>query len=175
MTIDLIVSVINSPENLVKVAGIFISVLIAILVLLANQYLTNKRERKKIICEKIEDFYETSVRYTIACSELITDIQTMKYKRENGYYENDPIIYSQMVESLIKMEMLHCLYFPSMKFIKEDYNINKMPIIWDAISGEVARKTVDVEASYNKSRKHVQDSSDHFRDICIKLMEKMKV
>lgn len=172
---DTIITVINSPENWVRFLAIIISVVIAILVLIANQYFANKRERKKIICEKIEEFYEASISYTKACDELITDIQLMKYKRENGYYDNDPVIYSQLVDSLIKMEMLQGLYFPNMDFKKENYSIDKMPIIWDAISGEMARRTSDVETSYKKSRKHVETSSEHFREICILLMQKTKI
>ncbi|MEN8634200.1 hypothetical protein ABFV74_00495 [Pseudoalteromonas distincta] len=50
-----------------------------------------------------------------------------------------------------------------------------MPIIWDAISGEMARRTSDVESSYKQSRKHVEVSSEHFREICISLMQKTKI
>lgn len=132
----------------------------------------NRRERKKIICEKIEEFYEASIAYTNACDQLITDIQRMTYRCESGYYTNDPAAYALFEQSISKMEMLHGLYFQRIDFDSEDFAIDKMPLIWAANSGELARKTVNSDEVYKKSRDHIKSSSDRLSGLCKELMHK---
>lgn len=146
--------------------------MVAMIVLGANQYYSNRRERKKIICEKIEQFYEASINYTNACDQLVTDIQRMTYRRESGYYANDPVAYSLFEQSISKMEMLHGLYFQRIEFNSEDFTIDKMPLIWAANSGELARKSVKAEELYEKSRAHIKNSSENLSGLCKELMRK---
>ena len=89
-----------SAENIATSTSIIVSSVVAIIVLVINQVYSNRRERNKIICEKIEAFYEASINYANGCDQLITDIQTMKYKCETGYYRNDPIAYAQFENSI---------------------------------------------------------------------------
>lgn len=146
--------------------------MVAMIVLGANQYYSNRRERKKIICEKIEQFYEASIKYTNACDQLVTDIQRMTYRCESGYYTNDPIAYALFEQSISKMEMLHGLYFQQIEFNSEDFAIDKMPLIWAANSGELARKSLKAEEVYEMSRAHIQNSSENLGALCKELMRK---
>ena len=68
------------------------------------------------------------------------------------------------------MDMLHGLYFPDADFNREDYIIDKMPIIWAANSGEIARRTIDINQTLLNSRQHIDTSSKHLRSICHELM-----
>lgn len=164
-----------SSNNLVTLLSIVVSTALAIIVLIANQRYSNRRERKKLTCEKIEAFYEATISYENACDQLLTDIQSMKYKRESGYYANDPVAYAQFENSITKMTMLHGLYFPSADFDPKAYDIKEMPIIWAAISGEIARGAVDTKEMYLKSRQHVESSSKYLRSLCHKLMRENMV
>ncbi|PYF84069.1 hypothetical protein DFP75_10191 [Marinomonas alcarazii] len=164
-----------TSETIVTSVSIGVSVTLAIAILLANQWYSNRRERKKLTCEKIEAFYEATISYENACDQLLTDIQLMKYKRESGYYENDPFVYAQFENALTKMTMLHELYFPSADFDPKAYGIEKMSIIWAANSGEIARKTVNAEEEFSKSRQYVESSSKHLRSLCLKLMREHMV
>lgn len=166
------INLLFSDENIATTLSIAVSTLVALFVLGVNQWYSNRHERKKIICEKIEEFYEASIAYTNACDQLVTDIQLMKFKRESGYYSNDPIAYSRFEQSLSKMEMLHGLYFPKVEFDSNDFCIKNMPIIWAANSGEIARRTVNIDEVYNQSRAHIENSSELLGRVCKELMRK---
>ncbi len=164
-----------SADNVATSLSIIVSTVVAIVVLILNQVYSNLRERKKITCEKIEAFYEASISYLDACDQLVTDIQLMKHRCENGYYRNDPLIYAQFENAITRMDMLHGLYFPKANFKRESYTIDKMPIIWSATTGELARKSVDSEKVYLESREHINVSSEHLRAVCHELMRKYMV
>lgn len=172
LTLFKIVDLLISEDNIVTTISIVVSATVAMLVLGVNQYYSNRRERKKIICEKIEEFYEASIAYTNACDQLITDIQRMTYRCDSGYYTNDPSAYALFEQSISKMEMLHGLYFQRIGFNREDFAIDKMPLIWAANSGELARKSVNTEEVYKKSRSHIKSSSERLSGLCKELMRK---
>ncbi len=167
-----IVDLLFSEGNIITTISILVSATVAMIVLGVNQFYSNRRERKKLICQKIEEFYEASIVYTNACDKLVTDIQRMTYRCESGYYRNDPAAYALFEQSISKMEMLHGLYFQRIDFNSEDYAITKMPLIWAANSGELARKSVNSDDVYKASRAHINMSAEHLSELCKELMRK---
>lgn len=163
--------VFNSTSGKAQFLSITISSCLAIMILILNQWFTNRRERKKVYVEKIEELYLTSLDYLNACDELITDIQRSKYQRDTGYHRYNESVYSKMEVSISKIEMLCGLYFQKIHFDSKKYSITKMPIFWAATSGQIARKEVNTDEVLKQSRSHIETSSKDFKLMCRKLMK----
>jgi len=167
--------VFQSSNDKARLISILITALVAILVLLLNQWFTNRRERKKLISEKIEEMYLTSIDYTNSAHQMLKDLQLQKFRRSNGYYDIDDVIYGNMNDSIRKMEMLCGLYFPEVLFDPADYSVKNMPVIDAATKGDLARETVDGNELYLKSRKHIDKAEKNLTSICKNLMKSKMV
>ena len=164
--------VFQSSSDKARLISILISALVAILVLLLSQWFTNRRERKKLISEKVEEMYLTSIDYTNAAHQMLKDLQLRKPDLSSGYHSIDEVVYGKMNDSIRKMEMLCGLYFPEISFEPADFSVNNMPVIAAAASGELARGSVDGEGLYIKSRKHVEQAERKLTSLCKDLMKK---
>lgn len=173
--LDWFQNVFSTPSEQGRLFTALVSVLLAVFVLLLNQYFANKRERKKILMGKVEELYLTSLDYLEACDQLITDIQKSKFRCEAGYYRNDEVAYAKMVNSVTKIEMLCDLYFPQVKFVAKDYSVTKMPLIWAANSGQLARGEVDGDTVLKESRDYISSSSNSLKILCGNLMKSKRV
>ena len=173
--LDWFQNIFSTPSDQGRLFTALISVLLAVSVLLLNQFFTNSRERKKILMGKVEELYLTTLEYLEACDQLITDIQKSKYRCETGYHRNDEVAYAKMVNSVTKIEMLCDLYFPQVKFEAKDYCVTKMPLIWAANSGQLARKEVNGEEVLKESREFISSSSANLKILCGKLMKSKRV
>ena len=175
MIYDWFLEAFTSPTGKAQFISITISSCIAISALFLNQYLTNRRERKKVLVEKIEELYKASIRYLEACDDLVTDIQNCTYKMENnGHHRYNENTYNKLESSITKIEMLCGLYFPQVKFNADDYGIKELPIFWAATSGQIANKEIDPNEAVVLSCKHIEKSNQTLKQMCRKLM-KMKM
>ncbi|MCG9580885.1 hypothetical protein L1D13_24135 [Vibrio tubiashii] len=172
MIYEWLVEAFSTASGKAQFFSIVTSSCIAITVLLLNQWLTNRRERKKVYVEKIEELYLASIEYLEACDGLITDIQKSTYRDpESGYHRYNESTYDKREASIIQIEMLCGLYFPKVNFNSDDYCIKKMPIFWAATSGQLARREVDGDDVLAQSRKHIEESSKQLKDMCRNLMQ----
>ncbi len=168
--------VFSSSSDKARLVAIIISAVVAIGILLLNQWFTNRRERKKIISEKIEEMHLTSIEYTNSAHQILKDLQTQKHRDKDGSYSIDQVVYGTMNDSIRKMEMLSGLYFPEINFNPKDYSINNMPIVDAAITGELTRgNQVDMEDLYLISRGHIDKAEEKLTNVCKVLMKKQMI
>ena len=86
----------QSSSDKARLISILISALVAIFVLLLNQWFTNRRERNKLISEKIEEMYLTSIDYTNSAHQMLKDLQLKKSQNSAGYHDIDDVVYGNM-------------------------------------------------------------------------------
>jgi hypothetical protein len=101
----------SNPSDKSRAITILFSALVAIIVLLLNQWFTNRRERKKILIEKIEEMYLSSIDYANSANQIIKDLSSSKHRTGHGYYKIDQVVYGEMNDAIRKMNMLCGLYF----------------------------------------------------------------
>jgi hypothetical protein len=162
--------VFSSPSAKAQFVAILVSAVVAILALLLNQWFTNKRERKKVLTEKIEEMYLSSIDYVNAANKIIEDLSHSDRSDSNGYYEVDQVVYGNMNDSIRKMEMLCGLYFPEVDFKISDYTIVNMPLVETLIKGKQLSKG-ETFALYKESRDHINAAEKKLAKLCRKLMQ----
>jgi hypothetical protein len=171
MIYDWFLEAFSTPTGKAQFISITISSCLAISALFLNQGLTNRRERKKVLVEKVEELYSASMDYLEACDDLVTDIQKGTYREENGYHRYNESTYNKLELSLNKIEMLCGLYFPKAEFKADNYGVKKIPVFWAATSGQIARKEVEPNSTAIDSRKHIEQSSKTLKKMCRDLMK----
>lgn len=151
--------------------AIVVSTFVAIFVLLLSQRFTTKRERSKLLIEKIEEMYKVSIDYSSAANQILKDLNNPKKYDKNGYYIIDQVVYGNMNDSIRKMEMLCGLYFPKIEFKVSDYSIVNMPIVNIAIKG---KKLNEGEAYhiYEDSRNYIINAEQKITKLCRELIRK---
>lgn len=158
-----------APGDRARLIAILASAIIAIIVLLLNQRLTNRRERKKIQAGKVEEMYLASIQYTNSAHQIMKDLADPKLRNKHGYFDIDQAVYGEMNDAIRKMEMLCGLYFPSVNFKPSEFSIGNMPIVDAAVKGKANAEMEGYEL-YKVSREHINNAEKKLADICKNLM-----
>ncbi len=169
--VDWLQEAFSAPSDKARLVSILISVLLAISVLLLNQWFIDKRERKKIISEKIEEMYKASIAYVNAANELLRDC-TNSEKYIDNLYEIDRALLSNLNDSIKIIDMLCALYFEEIKFNKSEYTIENIPMV---IATSTSAKNLEERPSaqhFEKSKEHISNAEKTLTEICESLMRK---
>jgi len=159
-----------SPSDKAKLVAILISATVAIAILILNQWFTNRRERKKIIVEKIEEMYINSIDYTNSANQLIKDLSNPNNRDSKGCFVVDQVVYGNMNDAIRRMQMLCGLYFSEINFQVSDYSIANLPIVDVSIKGKNIEEGEAFEL-YQQSREHINNAEKKLSDICRDLMK----
>ncbi|MBE4071265.1 hypothetical protein [Vibrio parahaemolyticus] len=161
----------SAPTDRARFIAIMVSAVVAILVLLLNQWFTNRRERRNLLIGKIEEMYSVSIDYSNAANQILKDLSNPDKRDDQGYYIIDQVVYGNMNDAIRKIEMLCGLYFPDEHFKVSDYSINNMPIVGVAVKGKIHTEE-EAFLVYEQSRDHVVKAERQLADLCRSLMRK---
>lgn len=161
-----LIELFSEKGDQVRLVTFMFSALLAVAVLLINQYINTKRSKRDLLLTKIEDLYKTSIEYSNTCTEILDDVQHQK----NDYPSVSNEHRREIQNILRKMEMLCGLYFPESGFNTNDYRLWNMQVL------ECLEKGKDVEEGeihcmWGDARQHIVDADAKLAVICSHLMK----
>lgn len=165
------IEIFEAKSDQARLVAILISAIVAVLVVLLNQWFNSRRARKETLIEKIEELYELSEEYVKACRELLLSVQDSKSKSHETTYNPPRDLQLALNGSINKIQMILGLYFHKNQFDPHDFYMWNMPII------EIAQKdkVMDEESylmAWERSEKHIVNARHKLRTLCIDLMRK---
>jgi hypothetical protein len=168
-SLNWILEIFSDKSEQAKLIAILISSLVAISVVLLNQWFTSRRTKKDLLVEKIEELFSTSHDYIKACKELLEALSNPEYNTPYYSYPKDSKI--KFEDSLRKLEMICGLYFPKEGFSIEEFYMWRMPILEIAHKGKFLEEGEGTLILHD-SWEHVRKSESYFGELCKKLMKK---
>lgn len=166
-----LVEIFSDKSDQARLIAILISAVVAILVVLLNQWFLSRRAKRELLIEKIEELFTASNEYVAACRNLMDSLQQQGIDRPEEYFSYPSDFVNSLNDSITKMQMICGLYFRSEKFSPDEYYIWNMPIL------EVAHKGKQLPEGegymlFEASKAHIQKSRQKLDDLCKKLMKK---
>ena len=153
---------------LVSALAIVVSAIIAIAVVILNQYFLTNRAKKSRMLEKIECLTLVSAQYTQDCLSLLTWVNNNKMERQSGL----PTALNHAIEdSVNKMQMICCLYFRKQGFDVQDYYMYKIPVVEALRRGKEIPDEGFWQEIMDDSHKHVQVNRCKLHKLCQDLMK----
>jgi hypothetical protein len=166
-----IIEIFSDKSEQAKLIAILISAVIAVLVVLLNQWFISRRAKRELLIEKIEELFTASNEYISACRELMDSLKEQGVGQPDKYYDYPQEIVNKLNDSITKMQMICGLYFKSEKFDPDEFYIWRMPIL------NIAHKGIEQEEGegyieHENSLKHIADSRKKLDSLCMDLMKK---
>ena len=161
-----LIELFSEKGDQVRLVTFLLSALLAVVVLLINQYINTKRNKRDLLLTKIEDLYRTSINYTNTCTEILDDVQYQKidYPSVNKEHRRE------IQNILRKMEMLCGLYFPDSGFDTNDYRLWNMQILEYIEKGKQAEEG-ELHCMWEDARQHIVNADAKLAVICSNLMK----
>jgi hypothetical protein len=159
----------STSSEKAKLISILISVVMAIFILLLNQWFTSRREKRKIISSKIEEMYLASIEYCNATNKIISGLVQSSKNSENNDHNFDRVAHEAMNNSILKMEMLCGLYFQDIKFSSSHYSSAVIPIVSAIFEGKV-ENDIDFFHVYEESCELLRTRDKELKSMCKALM-----
>ncbi|NMH58704.1 hypothetical protein [Alteromonas ponticola] len=165
------VEIFSDKSDLARLVSILISAIVAILVVLLNQWILSRRARKELLIGKVEELFSASNEYIAACRDLLDTLQRNGLKNLDKSYEYSTETVYKLNGSISTMQMICGLYFRSEDFSPDDYHISRMPIL------EIAHRRKSLPAgeafvAYQESKNHIENSKTQLDNLCKRLMKK---
>lgn len=132
-----LLEIFESKSDQARLVAILFSAVVAIFVVLLNQWFVAKRARKELLISKIEELYVASSEYVSACRNILYALNEDEHRSEHGYFNPPRRLVDEIGDSLSKIEMICGLYFPEIDFDPDKYRIWNMEIIKAAEKGTV--------------------------------------
>lgn len=161
----------SDKSDQARLVAILISAIVAILVVLLNQWFFSRRSKRELLIEKIEELFSASNEYVSACRELMDALAQQDIDHPERYYEYPSDSVNKLNDSITKMQMICGLYFRSEKFSPDDFYIWRMPILEIAHKGKSLPEGEGYMA-YEDSKAHIRKSREQLDNLCKKLMRK---
>lgn len=153
-----------------RLVAVLVTGLIAVFVLLVNQYFAVRKSRKELLIKKIEEAYQAAMVYERSARSLLKAINRGG-RDENGNFALDPSLIEAMNDEVEKLEMLMGLYFPKVKFNKEQYYAGPtLPVMEIAIKEKRVTEDEALEAAH-RTRDNISANVVALKKVCAVLME----
>lgn len=166
-----IIELFSDKSDQARLVAILISAVVAIFVVLLNQWFVSRRSKRELLIEKIEELFSASNEYVSACRELIYAFTQQDIDYPERYYEYPSESVNKLNDSITKMQMICGLYFRAEKFLPEDFYIWRMPILEIAHKGKSLPEG-EGHMAYEDSKAHIRKSREQLDDLCKRLMRK---
>ncbi|MEP4547387.1 MAG: hypothetical protein ABJ000_14515 [Saccharospirillum sp.] len=166
-----IVEVFSDKSDQARLVAILISAVVAIFVVLLNQWFMSKRSKRELLIEKIEELFSASNEYVSACRELMDALAQQDIDRPGKYYEYPSESVNKLNDSITKMQMICGLYFKAVEFSPDDFYIWRMPILEIAHKGKSLPEG-EGQMAYEDSKAHIRKSREQLDNLCKRLMHK---
>lgn len=165
-----IVEVFSSESSFARLLTVVFSAVVAVLVVLLNQWFVSKRSRRDLLIEKIEELFFISNDYYLACREIVSSIHNQHIDGDIDYYSYDVDMADDIRQCVAKIEMLCGLYFKD-EGLDEKLGPNDIPVSHLAF----ARTKINNEefnVILDDSFKHIRIKKTNLDKFSKKLMEK---
>ena len=164
---DWLFTIFETNSDQARLITVVFSALIAMFILLLNQSFINRRNKRDLLVQKVEDLYVLSIEYSNTCQNILDDIKN----NEAEVFEIDPAKSNKVTELIRRMEMICGLHFNGAGFDSNDYRLWNMPII-EFETKENYRDETEHHMAYEDSQQHIVDADAKLAVICKKLMNK---
>lgn len=154
-----------------RLIAILISAAVAVIILLANQWFSNRRAKKELAIKKIEELYLTSIEYTNACRGLLGDLTKKEFTNEHGDFDPDQQKVAKIDELVRKMEMLSHLHFPSMEFKAGEFIVPVVMPIIEIVEKSKSLPEGEAHLIYEDSRDNITAAGKRLGEMCRQLMK----
>ncbi|MGI2131721.1 hypothetical protein ACRN93_10425 [Shewanella baltica] len=161
-----LIELFSEKSDQVRLVTFLLSALLAVFVVLINQYINTKRNKRDFLLSKIEDLYKASIEYTNLCTEILDDVQHQKVDFPSVNKEHK----KEIQNILRKMEMLCGLYFPESRFDTNDYRLWNMEVLEHLGEGKYAEES-ELHCMWEDARQHIVNSDAKLAVICSNLMK----
>ena len=167
--IEWVLNIFDSPSDKARFVTVVFSAIVAVLILLLNQYFINKRENRQMFVTKLEEIYTNILEFQKKGAEFISTggwqlDETDKYKERDTYQE--------VSNSAQSITMLFELYFPKEKIasseIESTVKILRYKLEYNAKEGD---ETFD---TYMKIHDEFEEKIQQLKNICKEISQKLK-
>ena len=161
-----LIELFSEKGDQVRLVTFLLSALLAVAVLLINQYINTKIKKRDLLLAKIEDLYKASIEYTNICTEILDDVQ-----RQQAEYPSVNKEHQREIQSILrKMEMLCGLYFPDSGFDTNDYRLWNMQVLEYLDKGKHTEEG-ELYCMWEDARQHIVNADAKLAVICSNLMK----
>ncbi|EDP60808.1 hypothetical protein AND4_07809 [Vibrio sp. AND4] len=162
-----ILELFSAKEDQVKLITFVFSALLAVGVLLTNQYFSKRRARQEYLLKKIEGLAQLSIEYTDICTEILDDIQSQRVDYPTVSREHR----RRLIANIRQMQLIIGLYFQDSGFDPNDYYLWNMRVL-DVLEKGKACEEGEVYLLFEDARQHVVDSDAKLAVICSGLVKR---
>lgn len=162
-----LIELFSAKEDQVKLITFVFSALLAVGVLLTNQYFSQRRARQEYLLKKIEELAQLSIEYTDLCTEILDDIQSQRVDYPTVSREHR----RRLMANIRQMELIVGLYFRGSGFDPNDYYMWNMRVL-DVLEKGNACEEGEVYCLFEDARQHVVDSDAKLAVICSGLVKR---
>jgi hypothetical protein len=164
-------NIFSEPSDQAKLVAILTSAIVAVLIVLLNQWFLSKRAKRELLIEKVEELYLISGEYVKCCTNLLIPIQGNTNSNIIANYDFPHELPLELTESINRMQMICGLYFSNQHFKTEDYVIENMPL-FEIIKKKIRASDGELLTAFEQSREHIEESRDKLFKLCNVLMKK---
>lgn len=161
----------SEKSDQARLIAILISAVVAIGVVLLNQWFLSKRSKRDLLIEKIEELFEASSEYVAACRELMESLSKQSLDHNEEYFNYPVSAVNKLNDSITKMQMICGLYFRSEIFDPDKFYIWNMPILDIAHKGKTLPEG-EAHMAHKDSWVHIHKARKELDELCKKLMRK---
>lgn len=168
--IEWLSEIFSENSDKARLVAILLSALVAILVLLLNQHFANKRARKELLIEKIEEAYKGAIAYERHARKLLSVIRKGG-RDERGNFLLDKTLVEAMNDEVDDIEMIIGLHFPQESFDKKKYYAGPtLPVLEIAVKQKRITEDESIEAAM-ATQDNIKNNSQEIKELCAKLMK----
>jgi hypothetical protein len=161
----------SEKSDQARLITILISAVVAVSVVLLNQWFLSRRSKRDLLIEKIEELFEASNEYVAACRELMDSLTEQSADLRQEYFNYPASAVNKLNDSITKMQMICGLYFRSEKFDHNKFYIWNMPVLEIAHKGKTLPEG-EAHMAHEDSSAHIRKSREELDELCKKLMRK---
>ncbi|ENK2916864.1 hypothetical protein NDJ14_17105 [Vibrio alginolyticus] len=168
-------SVFSEPKQQAQLVSIVVSAILAIIVVLLNQWFSTKRTRKQLYIEKVESLYDAINEYEIKSIQLISTMFHDKFDNIKCFEQ-----YYAVKSSFQSIEMNVRLHFSNLSFDKDPHEA-----FFTSINKELQeRKNNPIDSLYSNDREKgfylkeqrralgkVEENIEILKEMCKELMQ----
>lgn len=162
-----LIELFSAKADQVKLVTFLFSAVLAVAVLLTNQYFSQRRARQEYLLRKIEELAQLSIEYTDLCTEILDDIQNQQVDYPTVNQEQK----RRLIANIRQMELIVGLYFQNSGFDPNNYYIWNMHVL-EVLEKGKACEEAEIHCLFEDARQHIVNSDAKLAVICSNLVKR---
>ncbi|MDQ2194896.1 hypothetical protein [Vibrio sp. A14(2019)] len=164
-------SIFAQPAQKAQLVAILMSAVVAVFVLLLNQWFTSRRVRKELYILKIEELYSVICEYELLSYDFVALLFSGK-----GVKESTKEIMNKTLASLQNIEMYTELHFPEISFDRKKYEGYVKELYQSSLDGRAFFYVSESGAfvSHTEVMEKIQNDTDEIKRMTKNLMSRYK-